>query len=121
MVVKRERDERSTAEQKAAVAEQGYRNILCCSRERDILVHDIRNHLIVLEGILRKEWGFEGCVTTDWWTCGEHYKEVKAGNDVKMGCGYPERLLEAIEKGCLTRGEMEACAERILNLILKID
>ena len=38
-----------------------------------------------------------------------------------MGCGYPERLLEAIEKGCLTRGEMEACAERILNLILKID
>ena len=75
----------------------------------------------LLEGILRKEWGFEGCVTTDWWTCGEHYKEVKAGNDVKMGCGYPERLLEAIEKGCLTRGEMEACAERILNLILKID
>lgn len=55
LVVKRERDERSTAEQKAAVAEQGYRNILCCSRERDILVHDIRNHLIVLEGILRRE------------------------------------------------------------------
>lgn len=75
----------------------------------------------LLEGILRGEWGYEGCVTTDWWTCGEHYKEVKAGNDVKMGCGYPERLLEAMEKGCLTRAEMESCAKRILDLILKID
>ncbi len=75
----------------------------------------------LLEGILRREWGYEGCVTTDWWTCGEHYKEVKAGNDVKMGCGYPERLLEALKKGCLTRQEMDACAERILELILKVD
>ena len=60
-------------------------------------------------------------VTTDWWTCGEHYKETKAGNDVKMGLGFPERLLEAKEKGALTREEMEICAKRILALILKID
>ena len=60
-------------------------------------------------------------VTTDWWTCGEHYKETKAGNDVKMGCGYPERLLKALETGVLTREEMEKCGKRILNLLLKID
>ncbi len=75
----------------------------------------------LLEGILRGEWGYEGCVTTDWWTCGEHYKEVKAGNDIKMGCGHPARLLEALKKSCLTRQEMDACAERILEMILKID
>ncbi|MCM1193703.1 MAG: glycoside hydrolase family 3 C-terminal domain-containing protein [Butyrivibrio sp.] len=75
----------------------------------------------MLEDILRGEWGFEGMVTTDWWTMGEHYKEVKAGNDVKMGLGFPERLLEAVEKGVLTREEMEICARRILGLILKID
>ena len=75
----------------------------------------------MLEDILRGEWGFEGMVTTDWWTLGEHYKEVKAGNDVKMGLGFPERLLEAMEKGALTREEMEICAKRILGLILKID
>ena len=75
----------------------------------------------MLEDILRGEWGFDGMVTTDWWTCGEHYKEVKAGNDVKMGLGFPERLLEAMEKGVLTRGDMEICAKRILGLILKID
>lgn len=83
--------------------------------------HRASENADLLEGILRGEWGYSGCVTTDWWTCGEHYKETKAGNDVKMGCGYPERLLMALEKGCLTRAEMDACAKRILNLILKID
>lgn len=75
----------------------------------------------MLEDILRGEWGFEGMVTTDWWTHGEHYKETKAGNDMKMACGFPGRLLEAMEKGALTRDEMEICARRILGLILKID
>ena len=75
----------------------------------------------LLEDILRGEWGFDGMVTTDWWTKGEHYKETKAGNDIKMGCGFPERLLAAMEKGALTREEMEICAGRILKLILRID
>ena len=75
----------------------------------------------LLEDVLRGEWGFDGMVTTDWWTFGEHYKETKAGNDIKMACGLPERLLEAMEKGALTREEMEICAERILKLILKVD
>ena len=75
----------------------------------------------LLEDILRGEWGWKGMVTTDWWTCGEHYKETKVGNDVKMACGYPERLLKAKELGLISREEMEICAGRILELILKVD
>ncbi|WP_070000539.1 glycoside hydrolase family 3 protein [Cellulosilyticum sp. I15G10I2] len=75
----------------------------------------------LLEDILRGEWDFKGMVTTDWWTCGEHYKETKAGNDVKMGCGYPERLLEAKALGLISREDMNLCAKRILELILKVD
>lgn len=75
----------------------------------------------LLEDILRGEWGFDGMVTTDWWTNGEHYKEVRAGNDVKMATGFPERLMEALDKGILERADMEICAKRILELILKVD
>jgi beta-glucosidase len=75
----------------------------------------------LLDGILRGEWGWQGMVTTDWWTYAEHYKEAKAGNDIKMGCGYPERLMRAKELGLISREEMEACARRILALILKVD
>ncbi len=75
----------------------------------------------LLDGILREEWGYQGVITTDWWTKGEHYKEIKAGNDIKMGTGYPERVLEALEKGLITREEIAACARRVLELILKLD
>lgn len=75
----------------------------------------------LLTGILREEWGYEGLVTTDWWAEGEHYKEVKAGNDVKMPCGYTGRLMEAVAAGLLGRQELESCAKRVLELILKVD
>jgi len=74
----------------------------------------------LLDGILREEWGFQGVITTDWWTKGEHYKEIKAGNDIKMGTGYPERVMTALEKELITREEMEACGRRVLEMILKV-
>ncbi len=75
----------------------------------------------LLTGILRDEWGYEGMVTSDWWTRGEHYKEVLAGNDLKMACGFPERLRKAMDMGALKRADLEICAERILKTILKFD
>lgn len=83
--------------------------------------HRASENADMLNGILRQEWGYEGMVTTDWWTMGEHYKECAAGNDMKMGCGYPERLLEALKVGALKREEMELAAKHILGLILKMD
>ena len=75
----------------------------------------------LLTGILREEWGYEGLVTSDWWTEGEHYKEVLAGNDVKMALGFPERIMEAMEQGAITREDLLLCAKRVLTLILKLD
>lgn len=75
----------------------------------------------LLEDILREEWGFRGMVTTDWWTRGEHYKEILAGNDLKMACGFPERVKQAMELGAVNRADLERCAKRVLELILKID
>mgnify|MGYP002694547299 FL=1 len=75
----------------------------------------------LLTGILRGEWDFKGMVTTDWWTHGEHYRETKAGNDLKMGNGYPDRVKKAYDKGAISRSEMETSVKRILGLILKLD
>lgn len=75
----------------------------------------------LLTGILRDEWGYEGMVTSDWWTRGEHYKESNAGNDLKMGNGFPDRLKSADEKGALDHEQLKLNAKRILATILKFD
>ena len=75
----------------------------------------------LLTGILRDEWGFEGFVTTDWWTHGEHYLELLAGNDLKMASGYPERVKEAYEKGYITLDDIRRNVKAILSGILRLD
>ena len=44
-----------------------------------------------------------------------------AGNDMKMGRGHPNRLLAALEKGALTREELEKAGINVLRLILRLD
>ncbi len=75
----------------------------------------------LITDILRGEWGYQGVVTTDWWSHGEHYREIKAGNDVKMAAGYPERVKEALTQGYISREELAVCAKRVLEMILKLD
>ncbi len=41
-------------------------------------------HYGLLTGILRNEWGFDGIVMSDWHTSPSLWREVAAGNDVKM-------------------------------------
>ena len=75
----------------------------------------------LLTGILREEWGYRGMVTTDWNNDAEHYREVLAGNDVRMPNGSKRRLQEALSRGLITRADMDKCAKRILELLLKLD
>ena len=58
---------------------------------------------------------------SDWWTRGEQYQEILAGNDLKMANGYPERVEEAVKLGAVSRSDLEICAKRVLELILRID
>ncbi len=75
----------------------------------------------LLTDILRGEWGFQGMLTTDWWNLGDQYKEILAGNDVKMATGHDERVKAALEAGAIGRKDLESCAGRILEMILKLD
>ena len=75
----------------------------------------------LLEDILRQEWGFGGMVSTDWHVHSEQYKEINAGNDLRMPGGFPLRLLEALEHGLITRQRLEVSAKRILGVILRLE
>jgi len=75
----------------------------------------------LLTDILREEWGFRGVIVTDWWNRAEQYKEILAGNDVKMGTGFPDRVQQALDLGAISREDLLPCAKRLLELILKLD
>lgn len=75
----------------------------------------------LINGILRDEWGYKGLVMSDWWTSGEHYLEIKAGNDLKMANGYPERVKYALDLGAISHEELYKAAKNVLQLILKME
>ena len=69
----------------------------------------------MLTDILRDEWGYTGLVMSDWWTRGEHYKELLAGNDLKMANGCPERVEEAMRLGAVSRSGLETARRQGLG------
>ena len=82
-------------------------------------IHASTSYDLITE-LLRNEWGFKGMVTTDWDNRALHSDEVLAGNDLKMSRGRPEELKTAVESGKLTRGDLEACVKRILEMTIKV-
>lgn len=85
--------------------------------------------------ILRKEWGFQGIVMSDWWaksniegekaTKENKYPMVAAQNDLYMcvadskSNSEKDNVKEALESGELKRSELQRNAKNILNFILK--
>lgn len=74
----------------------------------------------LLTDILRSEWGFDGMVVTDWGAMNDRIHACQAGCDLNMpgGNSYMEKeLAEAVRNGTLDEREIDACVERILNLV----
>ena len=75
----------------------------------------------LLTGILRQEWGFAGLVISDWHTRCSQDRCIIAGNDVRMPEGIPDALREALRCGSIKRENLQVCAKRLLEMILKLD
>ena len=78
--------------------------------------------------VVRREWGFEGIIMTDWsTTAGETgsvpWKCIAAGNDIIMpGCPEDdEDIRRAYAQGKLSEEEIRSCAGRILALIRRLE
>jgi len=74
-----------------------------------------------LLNILRKEWGFDGAVVTDWGGSNDHVEGVKNGSTLEMpspGLGGARKLLKAVAEGSLTEQEIDLRVDELLELVL---
>ncbi len=72
--------------------------------------------------ILRDEWGFDGLIMTDWGSGADRISGIKSGTDLEMpssGKLNTEKILAALESGKLTQAELDACASRVIDLMIK--
>lgn len=73
----------------------------------------------LLDGILRKYWGFEGMVVSDWGAVYDPIAALKAGNDLNMPgiTADPEKVVQAVEAGKLIEEELDRNVARVLELM----
>ncbi|MBR2256879.1 MAG: glycoside hydrolase family 3 C-terminal domain-containing protein [Blautia sp.] len=74
----------------------------------------------LLTEVLRREWGFEGFVVSDWGAVSDRVKGVAAGLDLEMpgsGGSNDRRIVEAVKKGELSEEAVDESVRRILRII----
>ncbi len=77
-------------------------------------------HLLV--DILRKDWGFDGVVITDWGGSNDHVAGVKAGSELEMptpGLDSARILIKAVEEGKLAESVIDERVDALLDAVLE--
>lgn len=77
----------------------------------------------LLQDILRKEWGFDGIVITDWGGSNDHVAGVAAGSNLEMpapGLDSARQIIQAIEEKALTMEALDACVDDLLDAVLTL-
>jgi len=74
----------------------------------------------LLTTVLRKEWGYNGLVMSDWGAGKDAVAQMKAGNDLLMpGPNQVNTIMQAVKNGTLDEKVLDRNVEDILNLIVK--
>ena len=76
----------------------------------------------LLTDVLRKEWGFEGYVMSDWGAVSDRVAGVAAGLDLEMPAsnGINDRkIVAAVREGRLDEALVDQACERILNIVYR--
>lgn len=75
----------------------------------------------LLTDVLRKEWGFDGFVVTDWGGSNDHAQAVRAGGNLEMpgtGGDSDREIFAALEAGTLTEAEVDQRVDELLDVVL---
>jgi beta-glucosidase len=75
----------------------------------------------LLTTLLRREWGFQGLVMSDWFGGQSAVAQLAAGNDLLMPGTIAQRqqLQAALQQGTLTRQQLDVSVRRVLELVLR--
>ena len=76
----------------------------------------------LLTDVLRKEWGFDGYVVSDWGAVSDRVAGVAAGLDLEMpssGGVNDRKIIEAVRAGRLDEKLVDLACERILNIVFR--
>ena len=74
----------------------------------------------LLMEILRRDWGFDGAVVTDWGGSNDHALGVKNGSTLEMpapGGDAIRELMKAVQTGKITEADVDARLEELLELV----
>lgn len=74
----------------------------------------------LLTDILRKEWGYQGFVVTDWGAVKDRVNGLKAGVDLEMPgstTGKTEAIMEAAEEGSLSMETLDQAVRNVLTFV----
>lgn len=76
---------------------------------------------VLIENILREEWGFEGMVMTDWGGGRDAVATVNAGNDLLMpgSANQIKAIMEAVQNGTLDEKIIDRNVARILEFVAR--
>ncbi len=87
----------------------------------------------LLNGILRRDWGFDGFVVSDCWAIKNFHEEhkitenavksaayaIKGGCDLNCGCIY-EKLMEAVKQGLVTEADVDRAFSRLMTARMRL-
>lgn len=94
---------------------------IMCSYNRINGTYSCENDWL-LNQVLRKEWGFEGIVMTDWGAMNHRVPSLKAGLDLEMPDCHGEtdrQIVDAVKDGSLSMDVLNSSVRRILTLVDK--
>lgn len=101
-----------------AVKESAPRTVMCSYNK--INGEYASENRYLLTDILRKEWGYKGCVVSDWGAVNNRVKGLQAGLDLEMpySGGYNDRqIVKAVQEGRLDEAVLDEAVERVLNVV----
>ena len=92
-----------------------------CAYNKINNVHSSENEWL-LNNVLRKEWGFEGLVMSDWGTTHDRIKGVRSGLDLEMpgdNAICRKWLMDAVQNDALSMEELDTAVKNVLTLVDK--